>query len=73
MSIFLPAPTSLHKFGLVKETRRSRTLEYVITVVIPRSRLRPFIFPSMVWLFLYVVGFRLDWRTQAAEEGSLSV
>ena len=71
MSIFLPPPTSLHEFGLIKETRRSRTLEYVITVT--NTTLTTFIFPSMVWLFLYVVGFRLDWRTQAAEEGSLSV
>lgn len=39
---FSSPPTSLHEFGLIKETRRSRTLEYVITlhVVISRSRLR---------------------------------
>lgn len=37
---FSSLPTSLHEFGLIKETRRSRTLEYVITVVIPGSRLR---------------------------------
>lgn len=47
MSIFLPPPTSLHEFGLIKETRCSRTLEYVITVTnttLTTSLIKPFHF-----------------------------